>query len=65
VFAEVNDGVFGCTFCVCVEYLVTFCIVDIIARCGRQNIPQLEVRYKGTGAGVDPSELEEAVCVGC
>jgi hypothetical protein len=65
VFAEVYDGIFGCTFSVCVKYLMTFCVIDVIAGRGCQNISQLEVRNESTGAGVDPSELEEAFCVGC
>ena len=65
MFAEICDNIFGHTFSVCVEYLVTFGIIDIVARCSCHYVSQLEVRYEGTGLGVDPSELEEAVCVRC
>jgi hypothetical protein len=65
VFAEIYHGVFGSTFSVCVEYLVAFGIVDVIPGCGCHYVPQLEVRDESTGSSVDPSKLEEALCIRC
>jgi hypothetical protein len=65
MFAKVNDDVFGHTFSVCMQYLMTFCVVHIIAGCSCHNVSQLEVRNKSTRLGVDPSKLEKAVGIGC